>query len=202
MILYHVSLNLENEVAKFIPRLPSAVYEGEDSTTRRISVSSSIEGALTSVPFGGRKLEITQCDLSDSHGNDEVLFIRVFEFDTDEINENNLIPPNKLWLEGLVPDAEVGEEYWIVNQEVTPIRTYIAEITGYQETVEDVFDPIVESKVIPNEDFYDYLICSPTKIVDIEYNEYPSLTDLPVEIDMRKYSNLLFKLRINDYEGI
>lgn len=202
MILYHISLNLENEVEKFIPRLPSAVYEGEDSTTRRISVSSSIEGALTSVPFGGRRLEVTQCELADSHGDDEVLFIRVFEFDSEKIKEENLFSPNKLWLEGFVPDAEVCEEYWIVNQEVAPVKTYIAEITSYHETVQDVFDPIVETGRISNEDFYDYLICSPTKIVDIELNKYPSLTDLPVEIDMRTYNKLLFQLRINNFEGL
>lgn len=202
MKLYHISLNLDALTEVFSPRLPSAVYEGEDSQTKRICVSNTIEGALTSVPFGGRKLEITQADLSDIYGNYEVLYLKVYEFESEQVQEGNLITPNELWLKGLVPDAEVGGEHWIINQDIKPVREYLIELNGFNESVEDVYSPVVVLEEIPDEDWDEYLLYSPTVIESIEYEEISSLNDLPFEFNPREYHNLLFKMRANDFEGI
>lgn len=56
MKLYHVDLCRKEIINLFNPRIPSHTLDDENTDIPRICVSSSIEGALGSVPWGGRNM--------------------------------------------------------------------------------------------------------------------------------------------------
>lgn len=137
---YHVSLSLTEGLEKvFSPRIPSEDIrmKGEESTIPRICVCDSIEGCLTAVPFGGANLpEIFVGDI-----NTHSCPIRVFVFDEKDILDGNLITPEELYKKDWVRDAYYSREYWIVNQDIKPVDTFVISVTDYDESIYDDVSP-------------------------------------------------------------
>lgn len=116
---YHVSLDTSRIVDEFTPRIPNeqSRIEGEDRQIPRICVAKSIEDCLTGFPEGGYQLE----------GNCPLL-MRIYEFDEDNIQPENIVRAPELFLKQLVPDAWVTGEHWIMNQTIKPTRSYLIQI--------------------------------------------------------------------------
>ena len=53
----------------------------------------------------------------------------VQEFNRDDISSGNLLTPKEVSKH--VPDAEVGNEYWVVNQSIYPEKSYIIILRDY-----------------------------------------------------------------------
>lgn len=132
MKLYHVSLNLKN-VEEFIPRVPSeeSRIDGEDDKTPRICLSQGLRGCLTAVPWGGNSFE----DLFFDNGKSQL--IRVYEFDSNDIVEGNIVYSHELYKTDRVRDAKITGEVWVINQNLKPINSYVIQINDYQEGSED-----------------------------------------------------------------
>lgn len=118
-MFYHVSLDTSSIVEEFTPRVPNeqSRIEGEDRNIPRICVAKSIEDCLTGFPEGGYQLE----------GNCPLL-IRIYEFDEETIEKENVVRAPELFLRQLVPDAWVTGEHWIMNQSIKPSRSYLIQI--------------------------------------------------------------------------
>lgn len=128
-ILYHLSL--EPAQLDLYPRIPSNRKKGEDGKTPRICVSSSIEGCLSAVPWGG-------VNLAEIFNEDESALIRVYEFDVSEVGLDNIIPPDYLFQTDKVRDAYENGEHWITKR-VDPSKTYLIKLRGYEEENADDF---------------------------------------------------------------
>lgn len=104
--VYHLTRDFVTELT---PRIPKYVLKGEDKTTARICVSKSIEGAFISVPWS--------CEYYDGikYEGNERQFIRVLEFNLENIPKENFIDTDALIEKKLVPDAMSTDECWIVN---------------------------------------------------------------------------------------
>lgn len=120
-MLYHISLRSWEVIDEFIPRVPKSRCEitGEDESIPRISLSSSIEGCLTGVPWGGFHL-INDPPFENS---DTIAVVRVYEFSEENIDKNNMLKPSDVVR--YVADAEISQEHWIVNQGIKPDNSYI-----------------------------------------------------------------------------
>lgn len=200
---YHVSLTLES-VKVFEPRIPELVYTNENKTIPRISVSDSIEGCLTAVPWGGRKLEDVTAEFAEftdsySIGEKPTLYVRVYEFSEDDIQSENIIPTETLLHEGLVMDAEGSDEHWIVNQTVEPSNTYIIGILSYEEEVFDVFSKEYHLAGGDVEHLEEHMTGIGTKITDLQY-ETVNREELPY--DETKWEGVLHLLKENAYETL
>ncbi|MEG7882651.1 hypothetical protein [Bacillus paranthracis] len=126
MKVYHVSLD-NKKTNVFAPRVPKEEMRlaEEDSTSARFCVSTTIEGCLSAVPWGGESLSL--------HDNKVVT---VYEFDTNDlVNQENLIAPSTLYQKGFVPDAMYTNEYWIVNESIQPKNVFYIAIDSYEEIV-------------------------------------------------------------------
>lgn len=134
MKLYHVCLAELAQGDTFYPRVPENRAVGEVSTTPRICLSDSISGCVSAVPWGG--LQFDEMMISIPYAT-ESYPIKVYEFDSEDIEEGNLICPSTLYKEGLVPDAEINQEYWVVNQNLKPRKSYFISITEFIEESED-----------------------------------------------------------------
>lgn len=104
--VYHLTKDFVTELT---PRIPKHVLKGEDKTTPRICVSKSIEDAFISVPWSYKYYQ----DIKHEGKNSQ--FIRVLEFNLEDIPNENLIETESLIKNGLVPDAGSTEECWIIN---------------------------------------------------------------------------------------
>ena len=133
MKLYNVNLEVGNIIKKFEPKIPLIrLRDGsEDSLVPRICLSSSLNGCLSAVYWGGASFEDIVIDYGIS------VPIRVYEFDTDDIENNNLITPEYLYKSDKVRDAMINQEYWVINQTLKPRKTYVIKINNYKEGCED-----------------------------------------------------------------
>ena len=134
MILYHVCFAEFSEGDIFSPRVPDIRGAHEDNTTPRICLSSSISGCISAVPWGGLDFESIFIETSNGYRSYP---IKVYEFDTEDIHEGNLITPNELYEQDLVRDALINEEYWVINQNLTPRKIYFIGVDNFEETVHD-----------------------------------------------------------------
>lgn len=169
--LYHLSLALDDVIEFFIPGIPSAIMLGEDDTIPRVCASSSIEGALSAVPWGGRKLE----EIYEYHeeniieGEDyEKIQIRVYEF---LVPLESVIPPGVLYERGLVEDAKETNEYWI-NSIVEPAKVYDIYLSGWREESFDRLSYLETLRLETEEGTpYDEIWSGGvgTKIVDVDF---------------------------------
>lgn len=134
--LYHLSRDC-NVIDKFIPRIPEHRAKDEEALTSRVSLAPTIEGCLTAVPWGGKNLE-------DLFWEDGSFLVRVYEFDIDDLNLNNLLPPEYLFSKDLVIDSRITKEYWYTKP-IKPSRSYLIEIDNYDEYVCDYvrYDDII-----------------------------------------------------------
>lgn len=128
--LYHISNNCEM-IVEFIPRIPSNKRNDEDDITLRISLSSTIEGCLTATPWGGSKLENLFWK------EDSSFLLRVYEFDVCDLDLDNTIPPEFLYSEDLVRDAQITKEHWYINNNLKPNRSYLIEVNNYLDRAFD-----------------------------------------------------------------
>ena len=124
--LYHISKNLDM-IKEFIPRVPENRAVGEEAETPRICLSSSIDGCLTAVPWGGANLDVAL-------SNEQL--IRVYEFNINDLNIDKLIPPEYLYSKNLVIDSKVTNEYWYTAP-VKPHRSYLITVNSYLDRAYD-----------------------------------------------------------------
>lgn len=124
--LYHVSKDC-NSLEELTAKVPSERREDEENTIGRVCLSSSIEGALSAVPWGGKNLE----DYTYSHE-----LIRVYEFDISDIGISSLVSPDCLYQSDMVRDAVSTREFWSINS-IKPSRSYLIEIDGYFDELAD-----------------------------------------------------------------
>lgn len=187
MKLYHVSLNLEN-INEFIPRIPSeeVMVEGEDSVTPRICLGKNIRGCLTAVPWGGNTFEELFFDNITSQ------IIRVYEFDSEDIAEENLISSEELYRSDRVRDSEISGEVWVINQSLKPKKSYLIQINDYSEGSED--DISYEDLVNFNEDEDDYDDILNGCFTTVEAIQY----DIIEECDFTEKITLEFNVKIKD----
>lgn len=127
--LYHVSFSCDI-IETFQPRVPLHRCKDEDGATERICLSDSIEGCLTASPDGGGSL----CSILWEGGSS---LIRVYEFDINNIDSKNIVPPEYLYQKDLVRDAIVTREHWVVNQDLVPSETYLIKLHDYDEGYPD-----------------------------------------------------------------
>lgn len=108
MKLFHVTTDL-NHSGLFIPTTPYFHLEGEETSTKRVSLSFSIRGALTAMPRGGYLLQETL------QQNNQLL--RVCELDIEKagLRMQDLILPHALVKNGFVKDALITEEVWVLK---------------------------------------------------------------------------------------
>lgn len=125
-MLYHLSTDLNNHINEFKPRVPKREnrMKGENNYIPRICVAKSIEDCLSAMPEGGYALG----------KSDKPNIIRVYEFNEADVIKENLIAPSNLYFEELVLDAWVTGEYWIVEQNIKPVRIYDIELKEIQVT--------------------------------------------------------------------
>ncbi|MFJ8528426.1 hypothetical protein [Bacillus sp. NPDC094106] len=143
MKIYHISLE-DKRVEVFTPRVPAEEMRlaEEDSTTARFCVSTTIEGCLSAVPWGGSSL-----------GLHDKKVITVYEFDTDDLqNKKNLITPLELYQKGFVPDAMYTNEHWIMNESIQPRNVFEIVIDSYEE------------KMVPDISYEDSLLLKERKV--------------------------------------
>jgi hypothetical protein len=200
---YHISLDVENIIEEFSPQVPTMRYQEEDGTKPRISLSTSIEGCLSGVPWGGRKLESVSTSIFEMTDGEVFCVFRVYEFDRKKIDSKNLILTNKLLNEGLVMDANNSDECWVVNQTIKPIKSYIAVLKSYDEANTDIFSReyyLLEDEEDDDVDFEEYMIGCATKIVNIDYEIYKNKNNIPYKINWEEWYEHLEDLNGNNYE--
>lgn len=111
MLLYHIStMQLFVPKVYFYPRVPYSAADQEDMVTPRICFADSVSNAIQATGYNLKPGD----------------WIAVYELDTSNLNSRDIIPPEILQAEGLVPDAMDNQEYWIL-QPVT-LETQLAEI--------------------------------------------------------------------------
>ena len=99
MILHHIT-SLEKPIQSIlIPKIPDETEIGENYTEKRICLAPSILECLKSADI------VNKFD-------DEVGLVRVYKVKINE-DDPNLVGWNKLYEEGLVPDAALTHVYYI-----------------------------------------------------------------------------------------
>lgn len=170
MKLYHASIILDY-IDEFSPRVPEDRHFSEESLTPRICLSSRIDGCLTAAPWGGSSFD-ERVDI----GYNSSRLIRIYEFDTDVIGKDNIIGPDYLYQKDLVRDAVINDEYWVVNQSIKPVNSYLIKITHYDNNWCD--DDVAYEYVKMQEeglidDIEKYLDGVFTLITDVEFEIIP-----------------------------
>ena len=114
--LYHISNDTNNIIKEFVPRIPTdPTFLEENKSIPRICVSLSISGAFTGKPkFVSEKI------LGEIY--------RVYEFEVDYPNNQNLVDYRTLYENEYVTDALLSKEYWI-TEKIKPRKTYLIKIT-------------------------------------------------------------------------
>ena len=130
--LYHVDiLGTENEIKEFVPRIPKSRIAGEDNTIKRICVSKNIEGCLGAISWG-QKI---------NRNIKEFQVLRVYVFDKKDIKRDNLILDEDLYKRGLVLDAKIHNECWIINQSIKPCKIFYISINSYDIEYKNLIEP-------------------------------------------------------------
>lgn len=112
MKLYHLSFDIEQPLTRtFIPRVPAITLDNEDASIPRICCSESVLGCINALPNFDDNLCKTWDDYECS--SKAVLF----SFDTDNLvsPENSLLTSQDLYSLGLVDDALINQECWILS---------------------------------------------------------------------------------------
>lgn len=120
-MLHHVSIEkVKNDI--FYPRIPKNRIEGENSSIKRICFSKKIEKCITAMPNGIRKIE-NLIMLEQNTGLPAIAYI--YEIDNKTIAKKNIISSTSLVKEKLVPDAQINQEVWVINQSVNCKRKIV-----------------------------------------------------------------------------
>lgn len=136
MILYHVCFAEYSEGDLFVPRVPGIRAFNENANLKRICLSRTISGAISAVPWGGKDFEDMMIDTSKGYRSYP---IKVYEFDTKDIEPCNIIAPKELYQSDSVRDAIINEEYWVINQTLKPKKSYFISVDScdYEEEWHD-----------------------------------------------------------------
>lgn len=188
MILYHASLNLDI-IEEFMPRIPKEEHRHilEDANIKRVCASSTISGCLTATPWGG------SCFTDNINLVSSNRLIRIYEFETNDINNKHIIYPDELYKTDKVRDAQITKEHWILDT-IRPKKNYLIKVTNYNDQyVEDDISfsnkEILEKNELSNEqenelidgvftvvELYNY------KIVEEEYRSKIMKINFQIEI--------------------
>lgn len=120
-MLYHVSIErvINNN---FCPRIPKDRIDGENDSIKRICFSKKIKKCITAMPNGIRKIE-NLILLERTTGLPAIAYI--YEIDDKNIAKKNLVSSASLVKNKLVPDAQINQEVWVVNQNVKCQETVV-----------------------------------------------------------------------------
>lgn len=169
--LYHLSLNCDI-IDEFIPRIPKNRAKDEDNITPRISLAESINGALSAVPWGGTVLD-------EQFWEEGATLVRVYEFDIEDLNIENLLLPEYLYSKDLVIDSRITREYWYLEP-IKPSRSYLIEIEDYKMKACDYVraDDVVQAIYTERDDdnyfiWEDIILGSFTEIYGTKYKIVP-----------------------------
>lgn len=162
-VFYHVSRDL-NHNGYFEPRIPQSRHaELEDSSTPRVSVSTTIEGCLTGIPGGAGSFEETN---EDNRG-----YYLIFKIDTEllGIPEEFIKTSSELYQTDCVQDALHTDEHWIMTSfQVSDQSKKTVVIDTWKEEVE-------------TEDFYDI----PSKVYNLAMSEFDR--EIETSFDMSEF---------------
>lgn len=100
LTFYHVSFDTENKDNYFIPKIPQSAASDEDKVTPRICLAKDVEHCIQAIS-ASRELYI---------GSKFIL-----RSVTIPENDKNLIDPETLFINNLVPDATENNEYWYLK---------------------------------------------------------------------------------------
>lgn len=142
MKLYHVSRDI-SKIDKFIPKVPKYCNELENKE-KRICVSSSIEGCISATSQLWLCKKRTDSYLEFSLFSEAI----VYEFNSDDISDGNLITPNELKRSKHIFDAELTDEYWIINQDIVPRKTYVIKLIN--SSYEDITENFSKEEMVLN----------------------------------------------------
>lgn len=202
---YHISLDTDNVIKEFMPRVPAMRYPGEDSSIQRIALSTSIEGCLSAVPWGGRKLENISAGIFDMTEEEIHCIFRVYEFEDTEFEINNFLSTGELLKEGLVMDANNSDECWVINQSLKPTKSYIVVLMNYDESFTDIFSKdfyLLSDDDLENLFLEDFLIGTATKIVNTKIEIYEDKKSIPYKIEWRDWYDFLESSKEENYESL
>ena len=170
MKLFHISRDV-NLIERFTPRIPKYANKIEAKESR-ICMSDSIEGCISA----------TEQWLSKIINNNTIVYdefteVMVYEFDTNDILDYNLITPEVLKIDKNVFDADLLKEHWIINQEIIPRQNYLIKLLSADcVLVKRRFTEkeLMLNKLFGNEDKEEYFVkeLSNLKYIKIELNEY------------------------------
>lgn len=125
--LYHVSYNPHQPVQSFCPRIPLQRAHGEDRTTPRFCVSTSLEKCLLASPYTDELfvkdgyIENREVDLMLHESNGDEFYGVPFILYTFHAKEEDILSPEEL--KELVPDALETDEHWITSA-ISPVSTH------------------------------------------------------------------------------
>ena len=114
---YHLGLEKDGVVDIFKPRVPESIMYEENDKIKRICLADSIKNCLNAVSWGKGGLYFN------TNNKGESIPIIVYEFSNGILSEN-LVTPIALSEKKLVPDAMLTQEYWVINQNLIPDRTF------------------------------------------------------------------------------
>lgn len=193
MKFYRVDLCKKEIIKLFEPRIPKYVLEDENKDISRVCVTSTIEGALGSVPWGGRHML----------NKGENMIFRIYEFDLCEIDEKFIVTPDTLVKKGYVPDALCYDEYWVLTS-IKPSKVYNITIEYFKERSGDYFESSfyeLNSDELNDEafDINEYWLGSCTVIYDLHYNvvkDEDTITGDVFDINLSDF----YYVEVNDLE--
>lgn len=138
MLLYRIEKYSPKALARIIrdgcsPSVPDNRVAGEDSDTFRICTSTSIQNCLTSLgPNCIATWQLIENDMTIKDFKNikwKPLKIIVMQFDTKDIPKEQLINSFELFKRGLVPDAYITKEHWILEP-CRPCRVYVRDLVS------------------------------------------------------------------------
>lgn len=209
-IYYHISNNLEHN-GKFHVQIPRCKHQlKEDTNTKRICVSKTIDGCFTSIPEGG-------CDLDETNSSREGIY-KLFTIDTDKLglNEDDIIDSSVLFEKDLVRDADFTDECWILKDfEISEEDCELIKLIHWNESVVDdiphyIFE-IAEEKYEGDyleayiEETGENIPCS-IEIENVEYitskQKSGAIIEMKLsEMDLNEYNIKLIKEAVSSLEG-
>ena len=142
--------------------------------------------------------------------------IRVYEFESSNILENNIISSNQLYITDKVRDAEINNEIWVINQNLKPTKSYLIEIhdyiegckddisydnlqkfnknmIDYEEIIDGIYTTIeaIKYKIVPEENYI--------KNIDLKLS-YKKIKDLNAELNQTEKEFMLKHFGIDSKE--
>lgn len=132
-MLYHVSLDLVN---KFELRVPDTSFKNENKTEKRICFANSIEGAITAMPYN---INVLSGLLNLKKDLDIEPILYVYSIDEKDLCSTKIKNSSELIKEGLVPDADITGEFWILTEDIKP-KLDIIKICDFNFDIEKIGD--------------------------------------------------------------